>query len=131
MKFDTPAWHSQIFWGALEASGKSAPDIDLSLFHGESKGVSSEHLAIHPTRNHLYLMDLHSTSGTKVNSIPVTPGVNIELSGNDAVVLGKFAFMLRVFETPETLELSAGKSSPAKSANPAKTTWLEARRLTE
>jgi hypothetical protein len=84
--------------------GQPAPDLDLCAFGGEDKGVSRRHAVIRPTPNRRYLIDLQSTNGTRVNSLPINVGMAIELHGNDTINLGAFIFTLKVFATPEMMK---------------------------
>jgi hypothetical protein len=73
------------------------PDFDLAPFAGEEKGVSKTHALIRPTRNKLYLIDLQSTNGTRLNAVPVGPGVAMEIQNGDTISLGSLNFTVKVF----------------------------------
>jgi hypothetical protein len=70
------------------------PDLDLGPYSAESKGVSRRHALLRPTWNHLFLIDLESTNGTRINSIWVTAGMAKDVRKGDIISLGKLSFTI-------------------------------------
>jgi hypothetical protein len=87
----------------ISKPGTAAPDLDLSRFDAEQQGVSRRHAVLRPGRNCLYLIDLQSTNGTRVNAMPVTPGMARELHNLDTISLGALSFTVKILATPEQL----------------------------
>jgi hypothetical protein len=81
--------------------GTEPPDLDLSAHGAEEKGVSRRHALLRPGPNRLYLIDLQSTNGTRVNAMPVTSGVARELHSLDTVTLGTMSFVVKVLAAPD------------------------------
>jgi hypothetical protein len=76
------------------------PDFDLASQSGSQCGVSRRHALLRPTRNRLYLIDLQSTNGTRVNALPVGPGMAVELRSGDTVSLGNLNFTVQIIIKP-------------------------------
>jgi hypothetical protein len=95
-------------------AGFEPPDLDLSPYRADEKGVSRRHALIRPSRNRLYLIDLQSTNGTRVNAVPVGSGVAMELRTQDTVSLGALTFTIRVLATPIEIEKFQAAIQPQK-----------------
>jgi hypothetical protein len=76
-------------------------DLDLSPYGAEECGVSRKHAVIRPTRNRIYLIDLQSTNGTRINALPVGPGMAMEIHNGDTLSLGTFNFTVRILNSPK------------------------------
>jgi len=68
------------------------PDVDLGPFEAHTLGVSRLHAVIKITPSTVYLMDLGSSNGTCLNSIPITAHEEKILHHGDIVALGKLEF---------------------------------------
>src|SRR5262249_55675866 len=88
----------------INRPGQPAPDLDLGAYEAEDKGVSRRHAVLRPARNRLYLIDLQSTNGTRVNTVLVSAGIARELHTSDTITLGALTFTIKVLATPETLQ---------------------------
>ena len=86
--------------GRDPASGEIV-DIDLGPYEAFDKGVSRRHALLRPTRNRLYVIDLESTNGTRVNSLAVGQGRAMEIHSGDTVTVGRLSFTVRFLLTPE------------------------------
>lgn len=84
--------------------GFEPPDLDLSAYKADEKGVSRHHAMIRPSRNRLYLIDLESTNGTRVNAVPVGAGVAMELRSQDTISLGALTFTIRILASPVEID---------------------------
>lgn len=71
-------------------------DVDMTAYGGFELGVSRKHALIRPTRNRLYLIDLDSTNGTRLNALPVGPGIAAEIRSGDTVSLGNLNFTVNI-----------------------------------
>jgi hypothetical protein len=83
----------------IARSGAEPPNLDLSAHGAEEKGVSRRHALLRPGPNRLYLIDLQSTNGTRVNAMPVTSGIARELQSLDTVTLGTMSFVVKILAT--------------------------------
>ena len=75
-------------------------DVDMTPYGGNDNGVSRKHAVIRPTRNRLYLIDLDSTNGTRLNALPVGPGIAAEIRSGDTVSLGNLNFTVNIIAKP-------------------------------
>jgi hypothetical protein len=80
--------------------GQEAPDFDLGPYRADEKGVSRRHSVLRPSRNRLYIIDLQSTNGTRVNALPVGAGVAREIRSTDTISLGALTFTVKLLATP-------------------------------
>jgi hypothetical protein len=80
------------------------PDFDLTRYEAGDKGVSRRHAMLRPSKEHLYLIDLGSTNGTRINGDPVEAQKEITLKDNDLVSLGGLNFTVRIIATPAEVE---------------------------
>src|SRR5690606_31204430 len=59
--------------GRADAEGTIVPDLDLGPYDGLHNGVSRQHAEITCQDGALYLRDLSSTNGTRINGFELTP----------------------------------------------------------
>lgn len=85
----------------MDRGDGSVIDVDLTPYGGNDLGVSRRHAVIRPTRNRLYLIDLESTNGTRLNALPVGPGIAAEIRSGDTVSLGNLNFTVNVVAKPQ------------------------------
>jgi hypothetical protein len=88
--------------------GRSTPhdtgvDVDLAPYNAIDRGVSRRHALIRPSEEHLYLIDLSSTNGTRRNELPLGAGVAVSLEDRDTVTLGTLSFEIRIVQRPDPL----------------------------
>jgi hypothetical protein len=76
------------------------PDFDLSSYNGADHGVSRRHAMLRPSTNHLYLIDLASTNGTRLNGLQLEPNRPIPVNNGDLISLGALTFCLKIVATP-------------------------------
>lgn len=81
----------------------AAPDFDLAAYNADDKGVSRRHAVLRPSQNRLFVIDLQSTNGTRVNAMPVNAGIAKEVRHNDAISLGALNFTVKIIATPDQL----------------------------
>lgn len=66
------------------------PDVDLSNNQAYAQGVSRLHAALKINNQRVYITDLGSSNGTRVNGQKIVPNVDFPLNHGDVVALGKF-----------------------------------------
>jgi hypothetical protein len=72
------------------------PDVDLSPYEGYSQGVSRLHSAIKLNNQRVFITDLGSSNGTRVNSQKILPNVDYPLNHGDVISLGKFKIQVLI-----------------------------------
>lgn len=85
--------------GVKRGSG-DAPDIDLLPYDGMLKGVSRNHAVIRPSKSRLFLIDLDSRNGTRVNTMAISSSTAKELKDQDVVSLGALSFSVAILKAP-------------------------------
>lgn len=65
------------------------PDVDLSAYEAFSQGVSRMHVSLRIFNGDVYVMDLGSSNGTKINGQKIVPHVEYSISHGDLVTLGR------------------------------------------
>ena len=81
----------EIVLGRVARASEQATYLDLTPFGGEDAGVSRRHARLLRDGRAVYLMDLKSTNGTRVNGEPLAAGVEKRLRDGDEVRLGRLA----------------------------------------
>jgi K+-sensing histidine kinase KdpD len=74
--------------------------VDLTPFEAETRGVSRRHVALRPTPNNLYVLDLGSTNGTLRNDRTIGVNTPYALSDGDRLILGHLDVLVRIVERP-------------------------------
>ncbi len=79
-----------------------APDLDLTPYGGQEGGVSRRHAAVirDDENKALYLEDLGSTNGTRINGFLLEPRRRYRLCDGDEIELGRVRVTLRVVRSP-------------------------------
>ena len=80
-------------------------DIDLGPYNALERGVSRRHALLHPTRNGLYVMDLDTGGGTRVNNLLIEKGGSMEVRSGDTITLGKLHFTVKILLSPAQTSL--------------------------
>lgn len=79
------------------AEGQTAvPDVDLAPYEGYAQGVSRVHAVLHLNNQRVFITDLGSSNGTRVNGQKVLPNVDFPLNHGDVVSLGKFKMQVLI-----------------------------------
>jgi pSer/pThr/pTyr-binding forkhead associated (FHA) protein len=78
------------------------PDLDLSPYGGQEGGVSRRHAAIIQDEENkaLYVEDLDSTNGTRINGFSLEPRRRYRLRDGDELELGHVHMILRFVRSP-------------------------------
>jgi len=83
-----------------QGSASDQPDLGLTKYGAQDKGVSRRHAMLRPTRNSLFLIDLESTNGTRINASNIGRGTARKLANDDVVTLGDLTFTVRIISKP-------------------------------
>jgi len=75
--------------GRASAGQPIVPDIDLTLYQGLEAGVSRLHASIRIKGKEVYIMDLGSANGTRVNGEKIPPSTLYQLENLSVITLGK------------------------------------------
>jgi pSer/pThr/pTyr-binding forkhead associated (FHA) protein len=65
------------------------PDVDLSPYEAFSQGVSRMHVSLRIMNGDVYVMDLGSSNGTKINGQKIVSHVEYSIHHGDLITLGK------------------------------------------
>jgi pSer/pThr/pTyr-binding forkhead associated (FHA) protein len=79
----------------VEGDEQSRVDVDLSPQNGYQNGVSRRHAIIRRRKDMLYIEDLKSTNGTRINGAQLTPEREYLLRDGDVVEFGRMRVSLR------------------------------------
>lgn len=73
------------------------PDVDLTPYEAYGQGVSRLHATLKVTSSRVFISDLGSSNGTRVNGQKITPHKEVPLNHGDVVALGKLKiqFLIR------------------------------------
>ncbi|NWF68522.1 MAG: FHA domain-containing protein [Chloroflexi bacterium] len=78
------------------ADGKeNDADVDLNPYGALQNGVSRRHAAIAHDKGALYIEDLESTNGTRINGFQLTPNQKYRLRDGDELELGRIRIVVR------------------------------------
>ena len=77
--------------------GRASPDIDLSPYEAYAQGVSRLHATLKLVNQRVWITDLDSSNGTRVNGQKISPNIDFPLNHGDLIVLGKLKmqFLIR------------------------------------
>jgi len=65
------------------------PDVDLNPYDAFSEGVSRMHVSLRIANGDVFISDLGSSNGTKINGQKVAPHVEYRINHGDMIILGK------------------------------------------
>ena len=72
------------------------PDVDLSPYEAYAQGVSRLHAALKMNNQRVFITDLGSSNGTRVNGQKIQPNVDFPLNHGDVIALGKFKIQVLI-----------------------------------
>jgi hypothetical protein len=87
-KLDLPD-NTECTLGRITEGQPILPDIDLSEFDAHERGVSRLHAVLKVINHKLFVNDLESSNGTRVNGQKIVPYTDIQLNHGDILSLGK------------------------------------------
>jgi len=76
------------------------PDIDLTEFDGVKHGISRWHAVFTFDDTHLFVEDLNSTNGTRINGYRIDVGRAYRLRNGDELELGRLRLVVQVVRPP-------------------------------
>ncbi|NDJ75015.1 MAG: FHA domain-containing protein [Chloroflexi bacterium] len=78
------------------------PELDLTPYGGQDGGVSRRHATIIQDDDNkaLYIEDLNSTNGTRINGFALEPRRRYRLRDGDELELGRVQMVLRFVRSP-------------------------------
>jgi hypothetical protein len=71
------------------ADGSANVDLDLSPFEAYAQGVSRSHAILKVDGQRVYIIDLGSSNGTRVNGQKISANIDFPLNHGDLIALGK------------------------------------------
>lgn len=92
----------KIIIGRSDPVANFYPDLDLTPYGGQDGGVSRRHATIVQIEDDqaLYLEDLGSTNGTRINGFSLEPKRRYRLRDGDELEFGEITMVLRVVRSP-------------------------------
>ncbi len=92
----------RIVMGRSDPVGNFYPDLDLSPYGGQEGGVSRRHAVIVQDDDNqaIYLEDLNSTNGTRINGFSLEPHRRYRLRDGDELEFGRVRVTLRFVRSP-------------------------------
>ena len=76
--------------GRVSEGQSILPDIDLTPYEAYSQGVSRLHATIKLRDKQIFIVDLGSSNGTRINKNKLMPHKEYGLSHGDVITLGRF-----------------------------------------
>lgn len=77
--------------GRLDLSTGFRPQVDLTPYDAQKRGVSREHVRLHLSESHVYVTDLGSSNGTFIAGKRLTPNLPVMIHNGDELLLGSLA----------------------------------------
>jgi pSer/pThr/pTyr-binding forkhead associated (FHA) protein len=84
--------------GRMSQEDTSQPDIDLTSADAASAGVSRLHARISIRDALMYIEDMSSTNGTRINGVELTPGKSYRLTYSDEIEVGTMRLSARIVQ---------------------------------
>lgn len=85
----------RIVVGRSDEDSQTRPELDLAPYGGEGRGVSRTH-AVFIHRDHaVYIEDLGSTNGTRINGLALTPNQEYRVRDGDELEFGSARLTVR------------------------------------
>jgi pSer/pThr/pTyr-binding forkhead associated (FHA) protein len=72
------------------------PDLDFSSYRAAEHGLSRQHAALHAVDSFLYVEDLNSTNGTRINGFKLPPLRRYRLRSGDELEFGGLRVTIRI-----------------------------------
>lgn len=91
----------KILIGRSDATTHMMPDLNLTPYGAEKHGVSRIHAQIVQYDQTLYIEDLASTNGTRLNGFMIEPQHGYYLRDGDELELGDLRIVIRFMKTPK------------------------------
>lgn len=86
--------------GRGDEDGHVTPDLDFGPYDGIRNGVSRRHAMITYEQDSLFIQDLDSTNGTRINGFELDPEQTYRLRDGDEVEFGRMRVIFRFVRSP-------------------------------
>jgi len=86
---------AQLVLGRAVPGDKVQPDVDLGCYEEEPKSISRRHAELRRRNGFVYVLDLDSVNGTRLNGHPILANVERLLRDCDDLQLGKLNIKIR------------------------------------
>lgn len=93
----------RILIGRADPESENPPDLNLAPYGGNHLGVSRRHAVIILHENALYLEDLKSTNGTRLNGYLIEPDSGYCLRNGDEMHFGEVRVVIRFVSAPKLI----------------------------
>lgn len=87
--------HDSLIVGRADEDDPQQPDIDLNGAGAKQAGVSRLHARFSLQEGTLYIEDMGSTNGTRINGFDLVSGKSYRLTGGDEIELGSLRLTAR------------------------------------
>jgi hypothetical protein len=87
---------SEFTLGRVAEGQPILPDIDLSPYEAYSQGVSRLHASLKMNNQRVFITDLGSSNGTRVNGQKIMANTDYPLNHGDVISLGKFKIQVLI-----------------------------------
>ena len=87
---------SEFTLGRIAEGQPILPDVDFSPYEAYSQGVSRLHASMKVNNQRVFITDLGSSNGTRVNGQKIMPNVDYPLNHGDVIALGKFKIQVLI-----------------------------------
>ena len=85
----------RVLVGRSDEDSDSKPGLDLAPYGGENRGVSRNHAAFSYSGSRVYVEDLGSTNGTRINGLQLAPNQPYHLHDGDEIEFGSARVLVR------------------------------------
>lgn len=79
----------EVILGRVTETSETTTYINLSPYGGDEHGVSRRHARLLRDGSAVYVTDLHSTNGTRINGDVLAPSVDKRIRDGDELLLGR------------------------------------------
>jgi hypothetical protein len=77
--------------GRTDLKVNAKPDLDLTPYGAQERGVSRQHVRLFVENNQLYAVDLGSSNGTRLNNERLTPNKPYQIHSGARLLVGRLA----------------------------------------
>lgn len=91
---------AQLMVGRADLEDGYLPGLDLTSYDARDAGVSRRHATLFATDGQVYLRDLNSTNGTRINGIRLEPDHPCKVQAGDRIEFGHLPVMVQSIQPP-------------------------------
>jgi CheY-like chemotaxis protein len=92
--------HETMMIGRADPQKGAVPAVDLSPYNGQGQGVSRQHAVILVKDNRIFIKDLGSVNGTRLNGNLLAPQNEYRLRHGDELTIGQMRLQVRFTVVP-------------------------------